>query len=166
MNVHCSFKLLSQGQDIICVGGIIHIINEVVAVPISTVLEISAAGLEYVISILNVGGYLSSSNNYVNTALTLPDVTYFIPNSAAALGNATALLANSTMAEQQTFFEYHLVNGTVAYSSDLTNGTQFKTASGANVTVTVQDGDTYINSAKITAFDYVVANGVFHVLDK
>lgn len=43
---------------------------------------------------------------------------------------------------------------------------QLKTATGANVTVTIQDGDTYINAAKITAFDYIVANGVFHVIDR
>ena len=134
--------------------------------PISTVLEVTAAGLEYFISILNVGGYLNTADTYVETVLGLSDVTFFVPNSAEALGNATQLIANAPMAEQQAFFEYHVVPGFVAYSSLLTNGTQLKTATGSNVTVTVHDGDTYINGAKIIAFDYIVANGVFHVIDR
>lgn len=134
--------------------------------PISTVLAITAAGLEYFISILNTGGYLNAVDTYVNAVLDLTDVTYFIPNSAAALANATDIASRSSAAQQQEIFEYHVVPGLVAYSTMLTNGTQFKTAQGANVTVTVQDGETYINAAKVIAFDYIVANGVFHVLDR
>jgi uncharacterized surface protein with fasciclin (FAS1) repeats len=129
-------------------------------------MEISVAGLEYFISILNTGGYLSAANTYVNGVLELSDVTYFIPNSAAALANATQLAASSSPAQQQALFEYHVIPGFVGYSPLLTNGMQLKTAAGTNVTVTIQDGDTYINAAKIIAFDYIVANGVFHVLDK
>lgn len=140
--------------------------NEVLAVPITTVSEITAAGLEYFISILTNGGFLNTANTYVNAVLDLTDVTYFIPNSAAALANATALSAKSTPAEQQALFEYHVVPGFVGYSTLLTNGTKLKTQTGENVTITIQDGDTYVNAAKIIAFDYIVANGVFHVLDK
>lgn len=129
-------------------------------------MEITAAGLEYFISILNAGGYLSAANTYVNGVLDLPDVTYFIPNSAAALANATQLAQNSSPAQLQALFEYHVVPGFVAYSSLLKNGMQLKTAQGSNVTVTIQDGETYINAAKVIAVDYIVANGVFHVLDR
>lgn len=144
-------------------GGIIHIINEVLAIPISAVLEITAAGLEYFISILSGSGYLSTANTYVNQVLDLSDVTYFFPNPEAALANTSALAQTSSPADQQTLFEYHVIPGFVACSPLLTNEMQLTTAQGTNVTVTVQDGDTYINSAKIIAFDYIVANGVFHV---
>lgn len=104
--------------------------------------------------------------NYVNGILEVPDVTYFIPNSAAALANATALSKNSSSAELQAVFEYHVVPGFVAYSSLLHNGTIFKTRQGDNVTITIQDGDTYVNAARVIASDYIVANGVVHVIDK
>ena len=129
-------------------------------------LEITAAGLEYFISILNAGGFLNTANTYVNSVLEIPNVTFFIPNSAEALANATALAKTSSPAEQQALFEYHVIPGFIAYSPLLTNGMQLKTAQGTNVTVTIQDGNTYINAAKIISFDYIVANGVVHVLDK
>lgn len=105
-------------------------------------------------------------NGYVNDILAVPDVTYFLPNSAQALADATALSHNSSAQELKEIFEYHVVPGFVAYSPMLTNGMSLKTAQGQNITVTVQDGNTYINAAKIIASDYIVTNGVFHVLEE
>ncbi|TVY27445.1 Fasciclin-like arabinogalactan protein [Lachnellula hyalina] len=152
--------------DIVCTGGVVHIMNEVLSVPVPAVSQFTASGLEYFISILNDEGYLNTDNvGYVDTVLALPNITYFIPNSAAALANATALAAKVSSDEKKAVFEYHIVPGVVDYSTDLTNGTSLKTAQGENVTITVQDGDVYVNSAKVIASDIIVANGVVHVLD-
>ncbi|KUJ12199.1 FAS1 domain-containing protein [Mollisia scopiformis] len=156
----------SSSADIVCTGGIIHIIDTVPSIPVSAVSEITAANLEYFVSILNVGGYLNPANAYVNQILEVPDVTYFIPNSAAALANVTEQVKNTSAAELQSTFEYHVVPGFVGYSTLLTNGMQLKTAEGGNLTVTVQGGEMYINAAKVVASDYIVANGVVHVIDK
>jgi uncharacterized surface protein with fasciclin (FAS1) repeats len=141
-------------------------VNEVLSVPLTTVLEITAAGLEYFVSILNNGGYLNTANTYVNNVLSLPDVTFFVPNSAIALADATKLFQTGTPADQQALFEYHIVPNFIGYSPLLQNGMSLKTQQGTNVTITVQDGDTYVNAAKVIAFDYIVANGVVHVLDE
>ena len=141
--------------------------NEVLAIPVPAVQEVTNAHLEYLISILNNGGYLSTASaGYVNQVLDDPDVTYFLPNSAEALANATKLAQNSSATEQQAIFEYHIVPNFIGYSPLLTNGLSLTTMQGNNVTITVQDGDTYVNSAKIIASDYLVANGVVHVLDE
>ena len=133
----------------------------------AAVQEVTEAHLQFLISILNNGGYLSTANaGYVNQVLEVPDVTYFLPNSAEALANATKLAQNASATEQQAIFEYHIVPNFIAYSPLLTNGLSLKTMQGSNVTVTVQDGDTYINSAKIIASDYLVANGVVHVIEE
>jgi uncharacterized surface protein with fasciclin (FAS1) repeats len=102
----------------------------------------------------------------VNQALELTDVTYFVPNSAAALANATQLAQNSSAAELEATFQYHVVPNFVGYSTLLKNGMSLKTAQGADLTVTIQDGETYINSALVTASDFIVANGVVHVIDR
>ncbi|TVY42169.1 Fasciclin-like arabinogalactan protein [Lachnellula subtilissima] len=152
--------------DIVCTGGVVHIMDEVLSVPVPAVSQFTASGLEYFISILNNEGYLNTDNvGYVDAVLAQPNITYLIPNSAAALANATALAANVSSDEMKAVFEYHIVPGVVAYSTALTNGTSLKTAQGGNVTITVQDGDVYVNSAKVIASDYIVANGVVHVLD-
>lgn len=144
-----------------------HIVDIVPSIPLTTVAEITAANLEYFVSILNAGNYLNTANTYVNDILGVPDVTYFIPNSAAALASVTAMAKNSSAAMLQANFEYHVVTGFVGYSTLLTDGMSLKTAQGSNVVVTVQDdGDMYINAAKIIASNYLVANGVVHVIDK
>lgn len=136
------------------------------SIPVTTVLEITNAGLEYFVSILNVDGYLSSSATYVNQILEVPDVTYFIPNSAAALAGATQLAQNSSAADLEAMFQYYVVPGFVGYSPLLKNGMSLKTQQGTDLTVTIQDGDMYINAAKVIVTDLMVANGVAHVIDK
>lgn len=145
-----------------------HIIDEILTIPLTTVLEITAGGLEYFTSILNVGGYLNTANaGYVNGIIEVPDVTYFIPNSAVALANATnAIKVNGTADDLQALFEYHIVPDFVGYSPLLKNGTSLKTMQGENITITIQDGDMYVNAAKVTTTDWIVANGVVHVLDE
>jgi uncharacterized surface protein with fasciclin (FAS1) repeats len=48
----------------------------------------------------------------------------------------------------------------------LQDGMSLKTVQGGNLSVSVQDGVMYVNAAKIIASDYLVANGVVHVIDK
>jgi len=48
----------------------------------------------------------------------------------------------------------------------LKNGMSLKTQQGTNIQITIQDGDMYVNAAKVIASDLMVANGVVHVLDK
>lgn len=54
----------------------------------------------------------------------------------------------------------------VFYSLGLTDGRSLATALGPNITITVQDGDTYINDAKIIATDFLLSTGVMHVIDR
>ncbi|KAK0101777.1 hypothetical protein ONS95_006930 [Cadophora gregata] len=153
-------------DELICTGGIVHIIDKFLSIPIQTVLQVSAAKMQYFVSILNTAGYLNTANSaYVDGILNVPDVTYFIPNSAIALEKATRQAANSTAEETKAVFQYHVVPGFVGYSSMLKDGMRLKTQEGSSLTITMQDGDMYVNSAKIIASDYIVANGVIHVID-
>lgn len=102
----------------------------------------------------------------MNAVIEQTDVTYFIPNSAEALAGATALAQNSSAADLEADFQYYVVPGFVGYSTLLKNGMNLKSQQGADLTVTIQDGDIYINAAKVIASDLLVANGVVHVIDK
>jgi hypothetical protein len=76
------------------------------------------------------------------------------------------LAKNTSPGELQADFQYHIVPSFVGYSSLLKNGMVLKTAQGDNVTITVQDGgDIYVNAARVITSDYIVANGVVHVID-
>jgi uncharacterized surface protein with fasciclin (FAS1) repeats len=48
----------------------------------------------------------------------------------------------------------------------LTDGLSLKTTNGANLTIHVQDGKTYVNAAQVLSTDYIISNGVVHVIDR
>lgn len=60
----------------------------------------------------------------------------------------------------------HVVEGTVAYSSMLEDGANLTTLGGENVTISIEDGNVFVNSAQVTMPDVLVSNGVVHVIDK
>jgi hypothetical protein len=73
-------------------------------------------------------------------------------------------LSNLTAEEAASILQYHIINGTVAYSSTLANGT-VPTLGGGNVTITIIDGEVFVNRARVITADILLANGVLHVLD-
>ena len=99
----------------------------------------------------------------VEAADTTPDVTIFAPNSAAfqSIGSA---LGNISTEDLASILTYHVVAGTVGYSSTLSN-TTLETLNGESVTITVSNGTVYVNSAMVITADVLVANGVVHVID-
>lgn len=155
-----------SSTDLVCLGGIVHVVDTVLSIPTPGVVEISEIPLAYFISILDKGGYLSlADGSYVGAVLNVPDVTYLIPNSATALANFATLAATANASELEAVYQYHFIPGWVGYGSSLKNGMKLKTAQGNNVSITLQGGEIYFNAAKVIASDYLVANGVVHVID-
>ncbi len=75
---------------------------------------------------------------------------------AALLADPTGDLANILL--------YHVV-GSKAMSTDLSNGQEIQTLLGDNVVVTIDNGEVFINDAKVTIADIEADNGVVHVID-
>jgi uncharacterized surface protein with fasciclin (FAS1) repeats len=142
-------------------GGVIHIIDAVLTVPpppstatMDSNLTSLASGLE--------------STNLLTAVDSLRDVTIFAPSNDAfkAVSNATS---NLTMQQLAGVLEYHVINGTVGYSTLLTTGLaneSFPTLAGGNLNVLTEDNKVFINSAQVTMTDIIVSNGVVHVIDK
>ncbi|KEF52031.1 uncharacterized protein A1O9_12021 [Exophiala aquamarina CBS 119918] len=146
------------GEPLNFTGGVVHIVDNVLLIPqnvseTATQLNLTAAA-----------GALTNAS-LVDSVDYLEDVTIFVPNNEAfaAIGSA---LPNLTMEQLTAILTYHVINGTVAYSNMLENGTSYPTLQGNNVTVTIEDnGDVFVNSAKVVIPDVLVANGVVHVID-
>ena len=139
-------------------GGVVHVIDNFLVVPeniTNTAVQLDLRSA--------VGALMSADlADAVDMAM---DVTAFIPNNEAfqAIG---ATLATSSPADIARILEYHVVNGTVGYSTDLMNGTMLTTMNGINVTITMsEEGDVFVNSAKVITPNVLVANGVVHVID-
>ncbi len=78
-----------------------------------------------------------------------------------AIGSA---VGNLTSSQLTNILEYHVVQGTVGYSTLLSN-TSLKTVAGGNVTITIENGSVFVNSAKVITPNVLVNNGVVHVID-
>ncbi len=93
--------------------------------------------------------------------------TLFAPTDAAfnalPAGTLDDLLMNPTGALANILL-YHTVGANIA-SNTLATGVQATTVNGAKVLVVIDDGDVYINQAKVTMADLPADNGVVHVID-
>ena len=142
--------------DIAFDGGVIHVIDGLLTFPpnVSTVAQ--EAGLSAFLGAVNATGLTEA-------VTTTPDLTIFAPNNAA-FQDISSALANLTTEEAAAILQYHVINGTVAYSSTLSNGT-VPTLGGDNITITIIDGEVFVNRARVVTADILLANGVLHVLD-
>lgn len=107
----------------------------------------------------------ATKTNLVTTLESLSDVTIFCPNNDAfqRIASGAASISNDQLAE---ILEYHVVQGTVGYSTALSN-TSLTTVNGKDVKITItDDGAVFVNSARVINADVLIENGVLHVIDE
>jgi uncharacterized surface protein with fasciclin (FAS1) repeats len=150
--------------DIVATNGVVHVIDAVLipaAVTNGTVVDIIVNSpdhttLEAAVIAANLAGTLSGTGPF----------TVFAPTDAAfaalPAGTVEALLAD--IPALTNILTYHAVAGT-ALSSDLSNGQMIMTIQGQDVTVTIDNGNVFINNAQVTVADIIATNGVVHVID-
>lgn len=115
----------------------------------------SAANLTYFLGALEAA-------NLSSTLEGLSDITVFAPSNSAfeSIGSA---LGNLSTEDLTSILEYHVVNGTIAYSPSIGNGSV--PTLGGDVNLTVADSAIFVNQARVVNADNLVANGVLHVID-
>jgi uncharacterized surface protein with fasciclin (FAS1) repeats len=107
-----------------------------------------------------------NATNFTNTIDSAPDLTIFAPTNEA-FQSIGSVLANASEQDLARVLAYHVVNGTLGYSSDLSNGSTLQTLAGQSLKVHIdEDGSVYVNSAKVIVPNVLVANGVVHVIDQ
>ncbi|KAI1396454.1 FAS1 domain-containing protein [Hypoxylon fuscum] len=138
-------------------GGTIHVINSLLMMPQNISETLSNANLTAAEGAINAA-------NLNDSVANTHDVTIFAPNNDAfnAIGSITSNLTSDQLA---SIVGYHVINGSVNYSTQLQNST-LTTVNGQNITITVENGTVYANSAKITVPDILLANGVVHVINQ
>ena len=137
-------------------GGSIHTIDSFLTIPENcsqTAIELGTSSLV---------GALDAAK-LVDAVDGLSDVTVFVPNNAA-FQRIAGTLATLPLANVSNVLEYHVINGTVGYSTVLSN-TTLTTLQGGKVHITVENGTVFVNSARVTIPNVLVANGVIHVID-
>ena len=92
-----------------------------------------------------------------------------------ALGDDYNSLADFDTTDEKTLLadilKYHVVAGTAAYSTDLSDGQMIETAlTGESVTISLTGGvfvqDDTTTDAEVTGADNAAKNGVVHIINK
>lgn len=142
--------------------------DQVLAFPPEVPVLLTQANLKFFISMLQSGGFLTTTSAGLADEVRLKaDVTAFTPNTVEALAAFNAVKAkNPTKAQLAALFNYHIVQNFVGYSTVLQDGMQLQSLNGQNLTITKRGNTTFVNGARIITSDYLISNGVVHVIDR
>merc|ERR1712032_1538148 len=138
-------------------NGVVHIIDDVLMIP---------GNLTSTAQNANLTAFLGAAVNasVASTLLGAEDLTIFAPSNAA-FQDIGSLVGNLTMDQLANILSYHVIEGTVAYSSDLSN-TSLTTLQGDDVEITISNGSVMVNNATVTNANILFAGGVIHVIDQ
>ena len=152
--------------DIIADNGVVHVIDAVL-VPAPTPDPTTVVDI-----IVN-----SPDHNTLETAVIAAGLaddlsgdgpfTVFAPTDAAFAALPASLIAEllaDPTGQLTQILLYHVV-GAEALSSSLSNGQTISTLQGDDVTVSITNGNVFINNAQVTVADIMADNGVVHVID-
>ena len=144
-------------QDLEFDNGIVHVIDELLTIPLELATTLLAGGFTALAG-------AATELDLVQPITELSDITIFAPNNDAF--RAIAGSSTSLTADQLTeILQYHVVQGTVGYSTTLSN-TSLTTLQGGDVEITITgDGAVFVNNARVINADVLIANGVLHVID-
>jgi uncharacterized surface protein with fasciclin (FAS1) repeats len=176
------------GTDIMASNGVAHTIDKVL-LPQSAIDFVTALSLKTIVEIavdtddlsLLVGALQQANAGLVETLGTEGPFTVFAPTNEAfvallaALGDDYHSLADFDTQDEKDLLvkvlTYHVVAGTAAFSTDLSDGQMIETFQGENVGVNIKDGTVHIvdatdTNATVVLADVAASNGVVHVINK
>ncbi|RMX75498.1 hypothetical protein D0869_11568, partial [Hortaea werneckii] len=164
-----STRSVVSKQDIEFKGGVIQQVDAFAIPPLPFVDTASSYNLanepQAITSFL--GAIYAQKNASLPRLLnTTKDVTIFAPVNVAfeiIRGSITSMPSKTL----HDVLSYHVVpssDGPI-YSSDFANGTTLRTLQGHNLTMSFNSNSYFLNSARITTTDILIANGVIHIID-
>ncbi|KAL9068800.1 MAG: hypothetical protein Q9157_006393 [Trypethelium eluteriae] len=149
--------------DIVCTNGIVHVIDNVLEIPSDILTEATAAHLDVFIDLLATDNF-----SIAEEVKSQPNITILAPNSDIAIATSDRTDFNNAYSNSTTLnmlFNYHIIENLI-FSHHFQNGTSLTTKAGIKILVTVDEtGDIWLNQAKVTGKDYIIANGAMHVID-
>jgi uncharacterized surface protein with fasciclin (FAS1) repeats len=174
--------------DVEASNGVVHVIDKVLlpqevldalaAMSLNTIVEIAIATNDLSLLVSALG---QADAGLVETLGGAGPFTVFAPTNAAfvdlldTLGDDFNSLSDFDTAEEKALLvkvlTYHVVAGTAAFSTDLSNGQHIETFQGENVGINIKDGTVHIedatdDNAAVVMPDIEASNGVVHVINK
>lgn len=150
--------MTNPNQDIDAGNGIvIHKVDRLLTIPLNTTL------MSYRLEQTAVIGALTATG-LIETIDTVDDLTLFIPSNAAFEAAGSAFV-NATQEQLSEVLTYHAVTESVLFANQVIN-TSVASLEGTDLTLTVSDeGDIFVNSARVILPNILLSNGVAHLID-
>jgi len=148
------FTAMVTTANVDCSNGIVHIVDKILMLPTLTSVTATTGGLNELVAALTQADLADT----INTAKSL---TIFAPTDAAMIAAGWKDLDAATLT---SILKYHVVAGTVAYSTLLSAGS-ITTIEGSDITVNLSKG-VMINDATVALPNVLTKNGVVHVIDR
>ena len=174
--------------DVAASNGVVHVIDKVIlpqevldmlaAMSLRTIVEIAVDTDDLSVLVDALG---QADAGLVETLSGDGPFTVFAPTNDAfaallvALGeNYNSIADFDTEAEKElltTILTFHVVSGTAAFSTDLSDGQTIGTVQGENVGINIKDGTVHVedaseDNASVVIADVEASNGVVHVINK
>ncbi|MEP3382288.1 MAG: fasciclin domain-containing protein, partial [Maribacter dokdonensis] len=174
--------------DVAATNGVVHVIDKVIlpqevldmlaAMSLRTIVEIAVDTDDLSVLVDALG---QADAGLVETLSGDGPFTVFAPTNDAfvalldALGeNYNSIADFDTEAEKElltTILTFHVVSGTAAFSTDLSDGQTIATVQGENVGINIKDGTVHVedaseDNASVIIADVEASNGVVHVINK
>ncbi|WP_291967075.1 fasciclin domain-containing protein [Maribacter sp.] len=174
--------------DVSATNGVVHVIDKVIlpqevldmlaAMSLRTIVEIAVDTDDLSVLVDALG---QADAGLVETLSGDGPFTVFAPTNDAfvalldALGeNYNSIADFDTEAEKElltTILTFHVVSGTAAFSTDLSDGQTIGTVQGENVGINIKDGTVHVedaseDNASVVIADVEASNGVVHVINK
>ena len=109
-----------------------------------------------------------SRSNLTSLLDKTPSITVFIPSdaafAAATAGNNNR--TNETTSQISSQLLGHVLVDQVLYLPSLVDGATYKTKAGTTITISVRGGRYFVNGVLIVQSDFIIENGVAHILNK
>ena len=130
--------------------------------PVGTIVDVAVAGgFDTLVAAV-------AAADLVETLSGTTDFTVFAPTDAAfaklPAGTLATLLDPANKDQLAAILTYHVVSGKVT-SDQVVGLSKASTVQGADVAITVVNGNVMINDATVTQVDIPASNGVIHVID-
>lgn len=174
--------------DVAASNGVVHVIDKVIlpqevldmlaAMSLRTIVEIAVDTDDLSVLVDALG---QADAGLVETLNGEGPFTVFAPTNDAfaalldSLGEDYNSLADfDTEAEKElltTILTFHVVSGTAAFSTNLSDGQTIATVQGENVGINIKDGTVHVedaseDNASVIIADVEASNGVVHVINK
>ena len=146
--------------DIIAANGVIHVIDAVLMPP-KDIVEVAQAAGQF-----NTLLAAATAAGLVDTLKSAGPFTVFAPNDDAFAKIDEATL-NALIADPEALKNillYHVVLGRLM-AADVLAAKNLKTVDGRYLRISTDNGDAFVDQAKIIATDVAATNGVIHVID-